>query len=142
VVFGEHPYAEGAGDLATLEYSPGDKHDLELLRRLRAQHVPVVSVFLSGRPLAVGAELAASDSFVAAWLPGPEGGGVADVLFRSAAGEVQYDFRGRLPFPWPRSPRPAPGAAPLFAAGFGLSYRPNQPPPPPRRDRSSTPRRG
>ena len=142
VVFGEHPYAEGVGDIATLEYSPGDKHDLALLRRLRAQHIPVVSVFLSGRPLAVGPELAASDSFVAAWLPGPEGGGVADVLFRSGAGEVQYDFRGRLPFPWPHSPRPARGEAPLFAAGFGLSYQPSPRPPPPRRDRSSTPRRG
>ncbi|HSY05232.1 MAG TPA: glycoside hydrolase family 3 protein [Steroidobacteraceae bacterium] len=145
VVFGEHPYAEYAGDVATLAYSPGDKHDLALLRRLHAQRIPVVSVFLSGRPLWVGAELAASDSFVAAWLPGPEGGGVADLLFRSAAGAVQYDFRGRLPFPWPRSPRPlgdGRGEAPLYAAGFGLSYRPSPPPPPPRRDRSSRPSSG
>jgi beta-glucosidase len=127
VVFGEHPYAEFEGDVATLEYSPGDKHDLALLRRLRTQDVPVVVVFLSGRPLWVNAELNASDSFVAAWLPGPEGGGIADVLFRSTEGAVRYDFRGRLPSSWPGSKR-APavakrsGEAPLFPYGYGLSY--------------------
>ena len=127
VVFGEHPYAESAGDVATLDYSPGDKHDLALLRRLHAQDIKVVAVFLSGRPLWVNAELNASDSFVAAWLPGPEGGGIADVLFRSADGAVRYDFRGRLSFSWPRSPRPPavaarPGEPPLFPYGYGLSY--------------------
>src|SRR5215469_11684754 len=76
VVFGEHPYAEFEGDVATLEYSPGDKSDLALLRRLHAQEIKVVAVFLSGRPLWVNAELNAADSFVAAWLPGAEGGGV------------------------------------------------------------------
>jgi beta-glucosidase len=126
VVFGEHPYAEFEGDVATLEYSPGDKHDLALLRRLRVQDIPVVAVFLSGRPLWVNAELNASDSFVAAWLPGPEGGGIADVLFRSADGAVRYDFRGRLPFSWPRSKQPPAleqrrGEAPLFPYGYGLS---------------------
>jgi len=127
VVFGEHPYAEFEGDVATLEYSPGDKHELQLLRRLRAQDVPVVAVFLSGRPLWVNAELNAADSFVAAWLPGPEGGGVADVLFKAVDGTVAYDFRGRLPFSWPASPRSpsvdnGPGELPLFAFGYGLRY--------------------
>jgi beta-glucosidase len=127
VVFGEHPYAESAGDLTTLEYSPGDKHDLALLRRLQARQVPVVALFLSGRPLWVNAELNAADSFVAAWLPGPEGGGVADVLFRAADGTVRYDFRGRLSFSWPRSPRPPAvderdGEPPLFQFGYGLTY--------------------
>jgi beta-glucosidase len=127
VVFGENPYAEYAGDVPTLEYSPGDKRDLALMRRLRAKDVPVVAVFLSGRPLWVNAELNAADSFVAAWLPGPQGGALADVLFRSADGSVPYDFRGKLPFSWPRSPRPPavdgrPGEPPLFALGFGLTY--------------------
>jgi beta-glucosidase len=125
VVFGETPYAETAGDRPTLEYSPGDKHDLALLARLHAQGIPVVAVFLTGRPLAVGKELAAADSFVVAWLPGSEGGGVADVLFRGANGRLRYDFRGRLPFAWPRTAQPPgmPGAgAPLFRRGFGLRY--------------------
>ena len=128
VVFGEQPYAEFAGDVATLEYSPGEKHDLALLRRLHAQDVPVVAVFLSGRPLWVNAELDAADAFIAAWLPGTEGGGIADVLFRTPAGAVRYDFHGRLSFSWPASPRPpavdgASGEPPLFPLGYGLSYR-------------------
>ena len=128
VVFGEHPYAEFAGDVSTLEYSPGDKHDLALLRRLRAQQVPVVAVLLSGRPLWVNAELNAADAFVAAWLPGPEGGGVADVLFRTPGGATRYEFRGRLPFSWPRSPRPPAvdhrgGEPALFPFGYGLKLR-------------------
>jgi len=86
-----------------------------------------VAVFLSGRPLWVNAELNAADSFVAAWLPGLEGGGVADVLFRSPEGGVRYDFRGRLSFSWPASPRPPavgrrPGERALFPYGYGLSY--------------------
>ncbi len=128
VVFGEHPYAEFEGDVPTLEYSPGDKHDLALLRRLRSQRIPVVAVLLSGRPLWLNAELNAADSFVAAWLPGPEGGGIADVLFRTPDGAIRYDFRGRLSFSWPRSPRPPAlrrhrGEPPLFPYGYGLRYR-------------------
>ena len=128
VVFGEHPYAEYQGDVTTLEYSPADKHDLGLLRRLRAQNIPVVGVLLSGRPLWVNPELNASDSFVAAWLPGAAGGGIADVLFRAADGAVRYDFHGRLSFSWPRSPRPPavghrPGEPPLFPYGYGLRFR-------------------
>jgi beta-glucosidase len=127
VVFGENPYAEYAGDVPTLEYSPADKRDLALLRRLHALDVPVVAVFLSGRPLWVNPELNAADSFVAAWLPGPEGGGIADVLFRAPNGTVPYDFRGKLPMSWPRSPKPpavddVAGERPLFAFGYGLTY--------------------
>lgn len=128
VVFGERPYAEYAGDVPTLEYSPGDKHDLALLRQLHGAGVPVVAVFLSGRPLWVNAEINAADSFVAAWLPGPEGEGVADVLFSAADGSVRHDFRGKLPFSWPRSAQPPavdgrPGEPPLFRFGYGLTYR-------------------
>ena len=127
VVFGESPYAEYAGDVPTLEYSPGNKRDLALLKHLRSLDVPVVAVFLSGRPLWVNAELNVADSFVAAWLPGPEGGGIADVLFRAPDGTVRYDFRGRLPFSWPATPGPPavdgrPGEPPLFAFGHGLTY--------------------
>ena len=127
VVFGETPYAEYAGDVATLEYSPADKRDLALLKRLRELDIPVVAVLLSGRPLWVNAEINAADSFVAAWLPGPEGGGVADVLFTGPDGAVRFDFRGRLPFSWPGTPRPPavdgrPGEPPQFAFGYGLTY--------------------
>ncbi|MEO7384890.1 MAG: glycoside hydrolase family 3 protein, partial [Novosphingobium sp.] len=79
VVYGETPYAEMRGDLKTLEFQPGDKQALALLKRLKAAGIPTVSVFLSGRPLWVNPELNQSDAFVAAWLPGSEGGGIADV---------------------------------------------------------------
>jgi len=82
-----------------------------------------VAVLISGRPLWIEAELAVSDSFVAAWLPGAEGGGVADVLFRSPEGTVAHDFRGRLPLSWPRAPAAAGApAGPLFPYGYGLRY--------------------
>jgi beta-glucosidase len=128
VVFGEGPYAEFQGDRENLEFSPNDKHDLELLRRLRAAGVPTIVVFLSGRPLWVNPELNASDAFVAAWLPGSEGEGIADVLFRSAGAE-HFDFTGRLAFSWPQTAMPVTfGAAgnvsgALFARGWGLDYQ-------------------
>ena len=80
VVFGENPYAEFQGDIPTAEFSPGAKPDLALLRKLHASGIPVVAVFLSGRPLWVNPEINASDAFIAAWLPGSEGGGIADVV--------------------------------------------------------------
>lgn len=129
VVFGEDPYAEFQGDIETLEYQPGEKTDLTLLKKLKAQGIPVVAVFLSGRPMWINPELNASDAFVAAWLPGTEGGGVADVLFRDAAGKVNRDFNGKLPFSWPRTASQTPlnrGDAdynPLFAYGYGLTYK-------------------
>ncbi len=129
VVFGENPYAEGVGDLKTsLEYQPGAKADLALLKSLKAQGVKVVSVFLSGRPLWVNPELNASDAFVAAWLPGSEGGGVADVLIGDKAGKPRHDFQGKLSFSWPKTAaqfRLNKGDKtydPLFAYGYGLSY--------------------
>jgi beta-glucosidase len=128
VVFGENPYAEFQGDLDTLEFSPGDSHDLALLKRLKAQGIPVVAVFLSGRPLWTNPQINASDAFVAAWLPGTEGGGVADVLIGGRSGAPRHDFRGRLSFSWParadRNPGhpDEPNYAPQFAYGYGLSY--------------------
>lgn len=130
VVFGENGYAEGAGDVPSLAYAD-EERTVALLERLRAQRIPVVAVLLSGRPLSIEAELAASDSFVAAWLPGAEGGGVADVLFRAARGAVAHDFRGRLPLSWPRTPAARGGgpAGPLFPYGYGLSYGVKRRPP-------------
>ena len=124
VVYGEHPYAEFEGDVHTLAFTGlAAEADLRLLRRLRAAHIPVVSVFLSGRPLWVNPELDASTAFVAAWLPGSAGRGVAQVLFRRPDGRIGFDFRGTLPFAWPRTPLQfgldTPGR-PLFPVGYGL----------------------
>ena len=67
-----------------------------------------------------------STAFVVAWLPGSEGGGVADLLLRDAKGEVQFDFLGRLSFDWPNDSLNAqdnelPVENNLFPYGYGLS---------------------
>jgi beta-glucosidase len=126
VVFGETPYAEFQGDLEHLDFQPDEP--LAILRRLKAAGVPTVSVFLSGRPMWINPELNASDAFVAAWLPGTEGGGIADVLVADGSGAPRHDFSGRLSYSWPRDATGRPlnqGDAdydPLFAYGYGLSY--------------------
>lgn len=131
VVFGEDPYAEFQGDRPTLAYKPGNETDLALLKRLKADGIPVVAVFLSGRPLWVNREINAADAFVAAWLPGSEGAGIADVLLRGSDGRVQYDFKGKLSFSWPRTATQYANNVgqkdydPLFAFGFGLTYADN-----------------
>ncbi len=132
-VIGETPYAETEGDRATLEFRAGRNGDARLLRRLKAAGVPVVTVFLSGRPMWTNRELNASDAFVAAWLPGSEGRAVADLLFRAADGTVAFDFAGKLPYSWPRAARPRPAGAggavfePLFPFGFGLTVADDRP---------------
>jgi beta-glucosidase len=117
VVFGERPYAEFVGDRKDLALR--DEEGLALLRAYKARGVPTVAVFLSGRPLWVNRELNAADAFVAAWLPGSEGAGVADVLF----GKVQPT--GRLGFSWPATCEGAPVNGPegaLFPFGYGLGF--------------------
>lgn len=118
VVFGEDPYAEFQGDRADVAFN--DTRDtLAMMQRLQQQGVPVVAVFLSGRPLWVNREINAATAFVAAWLPGSEGGGVADLLFGKS------DFSGTLPYSWPRRAdqvvlnKGDAGYDPLFALGFG-----------------------
>ncbi len=139
VVVGEDPYAEGLGDIRphgrielgsslpnpgsqvnlapyadTLEHRVNRPEDLATIERIRARGIPVVTVFVSGRPLITEAELEASDAFVAVWLPGSEGSGVTDVLF----GDV--NFQGTLTFEWPQSA--ATDASPMFELGYGLRY--------------------
>ena len=101
VVFGEEPYAEGQGDIHLLTYRDGHTKDLELIQSLKSQNIPVVSIFLTGRPLWMNAEINNSDAFVVAWLPGSEGAGIADVLVADADNKIRHDFTGRLSFDWP-----------------------------------------
>jgi len=116
VVFGERPYAEFAGDRKDLVLR--DEEGLELLRRFKVQGIPTVAIFLSGRPMWMNRELNISDAFVASWLPGSEGAGVADVL--TAARPAS----GRLSFSWPArcdgEPVNGPQGA-LFPFGYGRS---------------------
>lgn len=141
VVIGETPYAEGMGDIReggrvasgsgfggptaqlkpygrTIELASLHPEDLATIQRVAALGIPVVTVLISGRPLVVNAELEASRAFVAAWLPGSEGQGVADVLF----GDV--DFQGTLPFTWPLHAEIDPlRVGCRFPRGFGLRSR-------------------
>lgn len=125
LVYGETPYAEFEGDLPDgVIYE--DKAMLGLMAKLKADGVTVVSVFLSGRPRHVGPLMDHSDAFVAAWFPGTEGQGVADVLV-AGSGDAQYDFTGTLSFSWPKTSDAHPINAgdtdydPLFPLGYGLT---------------------
>ncbi|MDA8898881.1 exo 1,3/1,4-beta-D-glucan glucohydrolase [Porticoccaceae bacterium] len=127
VVFGEEPYAEGQGDVETLGYKGGATNDLQLIQKLKAQNIPVVAVFITGRPLWMNAEINASNAFVVAWLPGSEGQGVADVLVADEKGQARYDFTGRLSFEWPNADINVddvklPVTEQLLNLGAGLSY--------------------
>lgn len=128
IVYGEDPYAEFQGDRDHLAYGNAKNNEVALLQSFKADGIPVVSVFLSGRPMYATPEINASDAFVAAWLPGSEGKGVADVLIGDADGNARADFRGKLSFSWPKKADQGPLNVkdahydPLFAYGYGLSY--------------------
>jgi beta-glucosidase len=116
VVVGELPYAEYKGDRTNLDFAA---EDIALIQRARATGAPVITILISGRPLVPGSALDDSDAFLAAWLPGTEGQGVADVLFGD------YKPTGKLPRIWPRdnsqlSVQNLTGS-PLFPCGFGLT---------------------
>jgi len=119
VVIGERPYAEGVGDRTDLAL---DKADVEAVTNMKKAGIPVVVILLSGRPMIVNEALELADAFIAAWLPGTEGQGVADVLFGD------YTPTGKLSFSWPRSMSQIPinlgdrPYDPLFKYGYGLKY--------------------
>ncbi|MBE0538838.1 MAG: glycoside hydrolase family 3 C-terminal domain-containing protein [Ignavibacterium sp.] len=119
VVVGETPYAEGNGDRNDLSLS---SEDITTINNIKNAGIPYVIILISGRPMIITNELADCNAFVAAWLPGTEGQGIADVLFGD------YNFTGKLSHSWPRSMNQIPiniGDAnydPLFPYGFGLSY--------------------
>ena len=121
VVVGEHPYAETAGDNLNLTIpAPGPGVIRNVCGGIRC-----VVVLVSGRPLVVEPYIDAIDALVAAWLPGTEGQGVADVMFGD------YGFTGKLSRTWFRSVEQLPmnvGDAhynPLFPFGFGLETQPS-----------------
>ncbi len=127
-VIAEKPYAEGMGDEGNLNLSAADKG---LVERMHAQSKKLVVVIYSGRPLILGDAVQQAEAWVAAWLPGTEGAGVADVLFGD------YDFTGKLPYTWPRrndqlplnsnQPLKIGCDGPLFIFGYGLSVKDKSP---------------
>ncbi len=119
LVIAETPYAEGRGDNGELALSA---EDIAAFGNMKSAGIPVVVLLLSGRPLILDPILEDADAIVAAWLPGTEGQGVADVLFGD------YSPTGKLSFTWPRSVDQIPinlgddQYDPLFEYGYGLSY--------------------
>ncbi|MBN1699073.1 MAG: glycoside hydrolase family 3 C-terminal domain-containing protein [Spirochaetales bacterium] len=120
IVIGEEPYAEFKGDRSDLGIADAD---IKAIRATKGAGIPVVVVLISGRPMIITPSLESWDAFIAAWLPGTEGQGVADVIFGD------YNPTGKLSHTWPRSMDQIPinegdtGTDPLFPYGFGLSYR-------------------
>ena len=147
VVIGETPYAEGMGDIRDGDYTIVEMgsvikglmkvlepyghslilnelhpEDLWTIKNITEKGIPVVVVFVGGRTLIINKELEEASAFVAAWLPGSEGQGVADVLFGD------YDFQGKLSFTWQKkednfSHQGDEDYDPLFPYGYGLSYQ-------------------
>ena len=123
-VVGELPYAEGPGDVSSLLLKP---EDVSLIQAMRKSSEKLVVILVSGRPMVITPQYDLADAWVAAWLPGSEGGGVADVLFGKQM------FTGKLPYTWPRNDsqlrininnaKATEGCdAPLFPYGYGLNY--------------------
>ncbi len=109
VVVGEPPYSEGEGDRVDLALSVAD---LALVAHMRRHCDVLITILYSGRPLWIADALAQSDAFVAAWLPGTEADGIADVLFGA------HPFTGKLSYTWPLAAEPG---GSQFAFGCGLT---------------------
>jgi beta-glucosidase len=150
VVTGEDPYAEMMGDIKawqTLEFGKlkrSYRADVEKIHKLHRLGAKIITIFFSGRPLYLNEEIAKSNAFVAAWLPGSEGEGIIDVLVGDENGKPRYDFQGKLSYCWPNKkcsttvnsiPKHIPNYvvpeleqdptgehAPLFDYGYGLNY--------------------
>lgn len=128
-VISEVPYAEYVGDNGslTLNSATAHKENMNILKTARDTKLPLVVILLSGRPLILTNHINYWDAFVAAWLPGSEGGlGIADVLFGD------YNFTGKLPVTWPKTQLQVNHSVVnenynendyLFPYGFGLSYK-------------------
>jgi beta-glucosidase len=118
VVVGEDPYTEMKGDSDQLYLSEKDKEKIDEVKKM---NIPYVVVLITGRPLIINETIDNSNAFLVAWLPGTEGGGVADILFG------EKNLQGKLSFSWPKSIKDIPcnydnNCNPLFPLGFGLAY--------------------
>ena len=121
-IYGEDPYAEFQGDRQNLDFTPNG-FDVNALATFKSKGIPIVSVFLSGRPMWTNPEINNSDVFIAAWLPGSEGGGISDMIFRR---DPSYNFTGRLSFAWPGTAVVSEDMAQLYPLGYGLDYNSDQ----------------
>lgn len=129
IVVGETPYAEFSGDIrdgnGAYKLALTDKHK-SYLNAYAGKGPKTIVILVSGRPLIVNNAIDIADAFVAAWLPGSEGDGIAEVLFGD------YNFTGKLPHSWPRSWLNYKGKfgpnfwdeskTPLYQFGYGLAY--------------------
>jgi len=129
IVVGENPYAEFFGDIGhesnTLQLTLTEAHQ-KYLKTYQEKGIKTIVVLVSGRPLVVTKQIQKSDAFIAAWLIGSEGKGVAEVLFGD------YNFSGKLPHSWPKSVEDFKGKygpnfwddsiKPLYPLGYGLKY--------------------
>ena len=122
VVIGEKtPYSEGGGDRSSLNI---ENQDIALLKKLKSQNIPTVALLISGRPMIIGEALQHSDAMIAAWYPGTEGDGIAEVLFGL------FDPKGKLTHSWPNHMRQIPinfgdeSQNPLYPYKHGLTQFP------------------
>lgn len=129
-VFGEEPYAEGAGDIGELSLPSSSHSYVPLLKQLKKKNIPVTSIMLTGRPLSSNKLINLSDAFVVAWLPGSEGAAVADLIIGDTNKQPRNEFTGKLAFSWPESASSPPinnypfyQQQPQFEVGYGLNYK-------------------
>ncbi|MBT8394376.1 MAG: glycoside hydrolase family 3 C-terminal domain-containing protein, partial [Bacteroidia bacterium] len=127
IVVGETPYAEYFGDIngeTKYKLELSKKHQ-DYIKKYSEKVSNIIVILVSGRPLVVTKQIEQSDAFIAAWLPGSEGDGIAQVIFG------EYNFKGKLPHSWPKSVKDFgkygpnfwdSSVEPLFKFGYGLEY--------------------
>ena len=129
MIYGETPYAEGFGDIEDLDFSSKNINILNQMKAISNMDIPIISLFISGRPLIIDEELNYSNAFVSIWLPGTAIEGINDVIFSNLDNSINFDFKGKLPYSWPSSNSSNPlnngddDYDPLFEYGYGLTYK-------------------
>ena len=129
MVYGEEPYAEGDGDRDSIIFNNPNKNFFLVMKEVVSKELPIISLFISGRPLVVNRELNASNAFVQLWLPGTAVEGITDVIFSNKDGSINHDFKGKLSYSWPEKSNQLnlnlndKNYYPLFKYGYGLTYK-------------------